>query len=137
MASPTGCWRTATLWPAGRGAVALTFGATGLPGVRVVRAITTPSSGLSAITRGCAIVGSPINKGRVRMRSRPCFSSGRRVRSGDALGSLAGLGNRLFGVGGHHAAVVHQRHPTEPHADGGRGRGGGPGGDTCKPVALC
>src|SRR3954469_20492239 len=114
MGSPTAIGLIATLWPAGMRSTVVTPSATTMPGGRLERAISTPSSGCRRMTGAGAMGGLlklassewRIANG-VTLRATPPFATPYSLFAflRLAAGILAGLIDLHLGVGHHQAAL--------------------------------
>src|SRR3954453_915508 len=147
--SPTAMGLIATLWPEGMRSTVVTPSATTVPGGRLARAISTPSSECRRMT-GLMVMASLLASSSIVPRtqrkcaaepgpschviyslatgSRLCGAAlraaprpGHRERSRLAGGILPGLVDLQLGVGRHQADLVRQRHQLETHVDRARG----------------
>src|SRR6516165_2114692 len=116
IGSPVAIDLIATLWPAGIRSTVVTPSTTTIPGGRLERAISTPSSGCRRMT-GAGAMGFLLSLQFASPRE-----SGERQRIDLRLpaGILAGRIDLHFGVGRHQADLVGQRHQLEAHVDGAR-----------------
>src|SRR5216110_156473 len=95
----------------------ITPSATMVPGGRLERAISTPSSGCSRMTAGGGMRSLPCSS-QERLAAAAWFRRRSRLsRSCLAVGILAGLRHLHPGVSRHQAAFVRQRHELETHID--------------------
>src|SRR6185503_1766377 len=120
IGSPTAIGLIATLWPAGIRSAVVTPSATTMPGGRLERAISTPSSGCRRMT-GAGVIWVPPQGWRAAsgelndpLLATP-YSCLRFLRL--AGGILPGLVHLHLGVGHHQPALVRQRHQLEAHVD--------------------
>src|SRR6202012_2212197 len=116
IASPTAIGLIATLWPAGMRSTVVTPSATAMPGGRLARAISTPSSGCRRMTGAGVVMGCLLGPNLGSPRDRRGEREDEALRL--AAGILAGLVHLHLGVGHHQPAFVRQRHELEAHVDG-------------------
>src|SRR6202012_5980747 len=99
IASPTAIGLIATLWPAGMRSTVVTPSATAMPGGRLARAISTPSSGCRRMTGAGAVMGCLRGS---YFGSLPAISGEREDKALRlAAGIFAGLIHLHLGVGHH------------------------------------
>src|SRR6516225_7492181 len=123
--SPAAIGLIATLWPAGIRSTVVTPSATTMPGGRLERAISTPSSGCRRMT-GAGVMGAsfvaspPLRRGRIAFDQPLPARAVEREKTKSRL--AAGFFPRLVDlhpcVGRHQSNFIRERHELEAHIDG-------------------